>query len=157
MAHKASAGHLLREYETLFLVKPDVTDETVEKIKERIRTTVAKDGGKVIKFTHWGKKKTAFPVMKQPRALFLHVDYLGGAKSVAEVERNLSIIEDVTKYMTTKIAEGVDPETREVEEDVKLAGDLDERPRAERENEGDAEGDAASGREENDNTEGQQA
>lgn len=155
MAHKASAGHLLREYETLFLVKPDVTDETVEKIKERIRTTVAKDGGKVIKFTHWGKKKTAFPVVKQPRALFLHVDYLGGAKSVAEVERNLSIIEDVTKYMTTKIAEDVDPETREVEEDVTLAGDLDERPRVERD--GEVESDAASGREEDDNNEEQTA
>lgn len=149
MAHKASAGHLLREYETLFLVKPDVTEETVEKIKERIRTTVAKDGGKVIKFTHWGKKKTAFPVMKQPRALFIHADYLGGAKAVSEVERILSILEDVTKYMTTKVAEGIDPQTREVEEDVTLAGDLDERPRAERES--DAAGEAAASRKEDDN------
>ncbi|MDR0965635.1 MAG: 30S ribosomal protein S6 [Myxococcales bacterium] len=134
MAHKAlSAGNLLREYETLFLVKPDVTDETVEKIKERIKTTVAKDGGKVIKFTHWGKKKTAFPVEKQARALFIHVDYLGGAKVVAEVERNLSIVEDVTKFITTKIADAIDPATREVEEDEKLVGDMDERPRVERE------------------------
>lgn len=133
MSHKTSAEHLLREYETLFLVKPDVTDEAVEKIKERVRAIVAKDGGKVIKFTYWGKKKTAFPVVKQPRALFIHVDYLGGSKVVAEVERNLSIVEDVTKYITTKIAEDIDPDTREVEEDVKLAGDSDERPRIERE------------------------
>ena len=154
MAHKSSAAHLLREYETLFLVKPDVTDEAVEKIKERIRATVAKDGGKVIKFTHWGKKKTAFPGLKQPRALFLHVDYLGSAKAVAEVERNLSILEDVTKFMTTKIAEGVDPAAREVEEDVKLAGD-EERPRVERE--GEVEGDAAATRAEDDNNQGQQA
>ena len=133
MAHKSSAGHLLREYETVFLIKADVTDETVEKIKERLRATVAKSGGKVIKFTHWGKKKTAFPVLKQQRALFLHVDYLGSSSAVAEVERNLAILEDVTKYMTTKVAEGVDPNTREVEEDVKLTGDADERPRIDRE------------------------
>lgn len=56
--------------------------------------------------------------------------------------------------MTTKIAEGVDPATREVEEDVKLAGD-EERPRADRESE--AEGDAAATRAEDDNNQGQQA
>jgi ribosomal protein S6 len=142
MSHKSSAAHLLREYETVFLIKPDVTDETVEKIKERLRTTVAKDGGKVIKFTHWGKKKTAFPVVKQPRAFYLHVNYLGASSTVAEVERNLAIIEDVTKYMTTKIAEGIDPASREVEEDVKLSGDADERPRADRDADADADADA---------------
>ena len=56
--------------------------------------------------------------------------------------------------MTTKIAEGIDPAAREVEEDVKLAGD-EERPRVERE--GEAEGDAAATRAEDDNNQGQQA
>lgn len=130
MAHKSNAANTLREYETVFLIKADVTDETVDKIKERLRTTVAKDGGKVIKFTHWGKKKTAFPVEKQPRAVYMHVDYLGSSRAVAEVERNLAIIDDVTKYMTTKLAEGIDPATRDVEDDVKLSGDADERPRS---------------------------
>jgi len=134
MADNVSAGGIrLREYETLFLVKPDVSDENVDKIKERIRAAVAREGGKVLKFTHWGKKKTSFPVAKQQRAIFVHANYLGGAKAVAEVERNLAIVEDVTKYLTTRLADDIDPETRQVEPDVKLAGDADERPRPERE------------------------
>jgi small subunit ribosomal protein S6 len=121
----------LREYETLFLVKPDLPDEGVDRIKERIRAAVAKDGGKVIKFTNWGKKKTAFIVSKQPRAVYVHVDYLGNPGIVAEVERNLAINEDVTKYLSHLIADDIDPETRPVEPDAKLTGDADERPRPE--------------------------
>jgi small subunit ribosomal protein S6 len=134
MADVTGGGKVrLREYETVFLVKPDVSDENVDKIKERIRTAVAREGGKVLKFTHWGKKKTSFPVAKQQRAIFVHASYLGGHKAVFEVERNLAITEDVTKYISQRIADDIDPETRQVEADVKLVGDADERPRPERE------------------------
>lgn len=132
MAHKLCAANTQREYETVFLIKADVTDEVVDKVKERLRGVVDKDGGKVIKFTHWGKKKTAFPVEKQPRAFYLHVNYLGTSAVVAEVEHTLAIIDDVTKYMTTKIAEGIDPSTRDVEEDVKLSDTDEDRPRTDR-------------------------
>jgi len=128
----AGAKTRLREYETLFLVKADVPDEGVERIKERLRSAVAKDGGKVIKFTNWGKKKTAFEVARQPRAIYVHLDYLGNPGVVAEVERNLAIAEDVTKYISHHIADDIDPETRPVEPDAKLAGDAEERPRPER-------------------------
>ncbi|MGI5862973.1 MAG: 30S ribosomal protein S6 [Myxococcales bacterium] len=135
MAETATEGGKirLREYETVLLIKPEVSDEGVERIKERIRTAVARDGGKVLKFTHWGKKRTAFPVAKQLRAIFVHANYLGGPKTVAEVERNLAITEDVTKYMSKRLADNIDPDTRQVEPDVKLTGDADERPRTERE------------------------
>ncbi|MGC4117414.1 MAG: 30S ribosomal protein S6 [Myxococcales bacterium] len=132
-APQATAGGKLRlrEYETLFLVKADVADEGVERIKEKLRAAVSKDGGKVIKFTNWGKKKTAFPVAKQPRAVYVHLDYLGNPGIVTEVERLLAITEDVSKYISHHIADDIDPETRPVEPDAKLAGDADERPRAE--------------------------
>lgn len=132
-----AGGNLrLREYETLFLVKADVSDEGIERIKERIRGAVAREGGKVIKFTNWGKKKTSFAVAKQLRAVYVHADYLGKPGIVAEVERNLTITEDVTKFISRHLADDIDPETRPVEPDAKLAGDADERPRPEREGEG---------------------
>jgi small subunit ribosomal protein S6 len=134
-APQATAGAKirLREYETLFLVKADVSDEGVDRIKERIRAAVAKDGGKVLKFTNWGKKKTAFIVAKQPRAVYVHVDYLGNPGIVAEIERHLAIADDVSKYISNHIADDIDPDTRQVEPDAKLAGDAEERPRTDRE------------------------
>ena len=123
---ETQAAVRLREYETIFLVKPELTDDNVDRIKERVRGIVSREGGKVIRFTVWGKKKTLYPVGKQPRAIYVHTHFLGNSKLVAEVERNLRNIDEVTRYLSVKIADEVDPESRPVLEDVKMAGDVDE-------------------------------
>lgn len=146
---ETTAAKRLREYETIFLVRPDLTDDVVDKVKERVRGIVNREGGKLIRFTVWGKKKTAFLVAKQPRAIYVHTSFLGDSKLVAEVERNLRNYDEVTRYMSVKLADEVDPESRPVLEDVKLAGDVEEtRPgasatTAERGGEGAAEGAAS--------------
>jgi small subunit ribosomal protein S6 len=123
---ETQAAKRLREYETIFLVKPDLTDDNVDKIKERVRGIVGREGGKVLRFTVWGKKKTAFPISKQPRAIYVHASYLGGTGLVAELERNLRNYDEVTRFLSTKLADEVDPESRPVLEDLKLAGDVEE-------------------------------
>lgn len=127
MAEAQAAKHL-REYETVFLMKPDLGDDVVDKVKDRVRGIVDREGGKMIRFTIWGKKKLSYPIAKQNRAIYVHAHYLGGSSLVAEVERNLRIVDEVTRYISTKIDENVDPSTRETLEDVKMAGDVEERP-----------------------------
>lgn len=126
---ETQAAKRLREYETIFLIKPDATDDAVEKLRERVRGIINREGGKALRFTIWGKKKTMFPVAKQPRAIYVHASFLGGSTLVAEVERNLRNLDEVTRFLSVKIADEVDPETRPVLEDVKMAGDTDEVPR----------------------------
>jgi small subunit ribosomal protein S6 len=123
---ETQAATRLREYETIFLVKPDLTDDNVDRIKERVRGIVSREGGKVLRFTVWGKKKTLYTIAKQPRAIYVHTHYLGSSKMVAEVERNLRNIDEVTRYLSVKLADEVDPESRPVLEDLKLAGDVEE-------------------------------
>jgi small subunit ribosomal protein S6 len=125
-------GTKLREYETIYAMKPDLGDDVVEKFKERIRALVTREGGKVIKFAIWGKKKTHYEIAKATRAIYTHVHYLGPAKIVAEVERNLRMVDDVVRYQTVKIAEETDA-NRPVEQDIKLAGDVDQPERPPRE------------------------
>lgn len=122
----AQTAKHLREYETVFLVKPELTDDNVDKLKERVRGIIDREGGKALKFTIWGKKRTMYPIAKQPRAIYVHAHYLGGTALVAEVERNLRNIDEVTRFLSVKISEDVDPETRQVQQDVKMAGDVDD-------------------------------
>jgi small subunit ribosomal protein S6 len=124
---------LVREYETIYLIKAETPDDQVDEIKERLRGVVTREGGKVIKFTNQGKRKTAFPVGKNPRALFMHCLYIGNPGLVAEVERNLKMIDVVSKFQSVRLADDVDFEARQVEADVKVAPVEDEaRPREER-------------------------
>jgi small subunit ribosomal protein S6 len=128
----------LKEYDTVFLLKPDLADDAVDKLKERLRGIVSREGGKVIKFVNWGKKKTAFSVVKQPRAIYVECQYLGHPGLTSEFERNLRNLDEVTKFLTNKVADDIDPDTRPVEQDVKLAGDVEEArpPRESRDDDG---------------------
>ena len=126
MAEAKNAAAKLREYETVFLVKPDLTDENVDKVKEKVRTIVNRDGGKFLRFTIWGKKKTMYPVAKQPRAIYIHAHYLGNNAAVAEVERNLRNLDEVSRFMSKRLAEVADAEAHQPQEDLKLSGDVDD-------------------------------
>jgi len=134
-APQHAPGVKLREYETIFLVRPDLAEDLVDKIVERMRGIVHRDGGKVIKVENWGKKKTSYEVKKSFRAIFIRFLYLGDTKAVAEFERNLRMTDDVLKYQSVKIASEIEAATRAVEADVKLPGDpeMPERPGREEE------------------------
>ncbi len=137
----AETKKLVREYETIYLLKAETPDEQVEEIKERLRGVVGREGGKVIRFTNQGKRKTAFPVAKNAKALYVHCLYLGQPGLVQEFERNLKMIDAVTKFQSVKLAESVDLDARQVEADVKIQAVEDEpKPREER---GEASGDEA--------------
>lgn len=123
---------LVREYETIYLLKADTPDDQVEEIKERLRGVVSREGGKVIRFTNQGKRKTAFTVSKNQKALYMHCLYVGKPGLVQELERNLKMIDNVTKFQSVRLADGVDFDARQVEADVKVAPVEEERPREER-------------------------
>jgi small subunit ribosomal protein S6 len=140
----APTSQTLREYETIYLLRQDLTPEQVDRIKERLRGIIDRTGGRVIKFTTWGRKKTAFPVgNKEGRAIYVHVAYLGQGGLVQEVERNLRNFEEVLKFQTVKVSDAVLPESRPTEEDVVLEGDREEE-RPAREARDEAEGDEGS-------------
>jgi small subunit ribosomal protein S6 len=122
-APQHAAGVKLREYETIFLLRPELADDLVDKVVERMRGIVHRDGGKVIKVENWGKKKTSYEVKKGFRAIFIRFLYLGDVKAVAEFERNLRMTDDVMKYQSVKISSEVEAASRAVEADVKLPGD----------------------------------
>jgi len=128
-----TAKRLVREYETIYLLKSETPDDQVDEIKERLRGVVTREGGKVIRFTNQGKRKTAFPVAKNAKALYMHALYLGKPGIVGEFERNLRMIDAVTKYQSVLVADGVDIDARPVEADVKVAPVEEEtKPREER-------------------------
>lgn len=123
----APTSQTQREYETIYLLRQDLSPEQTDRIKDRIRGVVEREGGRVIKFTTWGRKKTAFLVGdKETRAIYVHVAFLGQGGLVAELERNLRNLEEVLKFQTLKVSDAVLPESRPTEEDVVYEGDREE-------------------------------
>ena len=101
-----------REYETIYILRPDITNEEVGLVNTKIRGVIEAGGGSLLKVENWGKRKLAYEVQKQMKGMYLFFSYLGTAGLVEEVERNLRLTDSVIRTYSVKMAENVDPATR---------------------------------------------
>ena len=101
-----------REYETIYILRPDSTTDVIAQVNQKIRGVVETGGGTLLKVDNWGKRKLAYEVKKQLKGIYLFFSYLGTAGLVEEVERNLRLTDSVIRYYSVKIAENVDPAAR---------------------------------------------
>lgn len=101
-----------REYETIYILRPDATNDAIGTVNAKIRGLIEQGGGQLLKVENWGKRRLAYEVAKQLKGVYLFWNYLGGAGLVDEVERNLRLSDLVIRYYSVKVAENVDPATR---------------------------------------------
>ena len=101
-----------REYETIYILRPDSTTDVIAQVNQKIRGIVEAGGGTLLKVDNWGKRKLAYEVKKQLKGIYLFFSYLGTAGLVEELERNLRLTDSVIRYYSVKIAENVDPASR---------------------------------------------
>ena len=112
-----SQNHL-REYETIYVLKPDVTDDTAIAFIQKMKGVVEREGGKHLKITNLGRRKLAWERAKQQKGMFVHHRYLGKPGIVAEYERTLAIEETVILRQTIVLSKTADAAQFNAEEDI---------------------------------------
>jgi small subunit ribosomal protein S6 len=121
MSRAATAPNRAREYETIYILRPDIDADSAEKIGGRLADVVTRESGRLIKVEGWGRRRLAYDIGKQRRGVYMYLKYLGGGKVVSEIERNLRLSDGVIKYQTVLVRSDVEAAGITVtEEDVKF-------------------------------------
>ena len=106
-----------REYETIYILRPNTPNEGVAEVNTRIKGVIEGMGGKIIKVDNWGKRRLAYEVAKERKGIYLYWQYLAQPGVVEECERNLRMLDNVIRYLTTKVDENIDVAARPTEID----------------------------------------
>ncbi|MAC25714.1 MAG: 30S ribosomal protein S6 [Sandaracinus sp.] len=104
-----------REYETIYILRPNVGTEDAEKVSSRVQGVFEQQGGKLTKVDVWGKRKLAYPIGNHGRGIFVYLRFAAFGELVAELERNLRLLEPVMRYQTVRVVDDVDLEAVEVD------------------------------------------
>lgn len=94
-----------RVYEVMFIVRPDVADEDVDKLIAGFTTTVTNGGGAVKSAEKMGRRKLAYTVRKFSDGNYILLTIEAGGAVVAELERRLRVSEPVIKFITVRMDE----------------------------------------------------
>jgi len=105
---------IINEYETTYVARPDLTDDQMTKITEKIEGVVSAAGGTMLVTEDWGKRKLAYLIARHQRGHYIYLNYCGPAPIINEVERNLRLEDNLLRFLTVKIEGDVEPEVRRV-------------------------------------------
>ena len=92
----------MNHYETLFVVKPTLTDEETKAQIEKTLAIVTDNGGEIVAVDDMGMRKLAYPVEKNERGYYTVAYYQAAGTVIAELERQMRYNEDILKFMTVK-------------------------------------------------------
>ena len=94
-----------RVYEVMFIVRPDVPEEEVDKLIEGFSGTIKTGGGVVKSAEKMGLRKLAYMVRKFNDGNFVLLTIEAGGPVVLELERRLRVTEPVIKFITVRMDE----------------------------------------------------
>jgi small subunit ribosomal protein S6 len=117
----------LREYETTFIVQPEISDEGCQEIFTRVDGILEREGATRLLHDDQGKRKLAYEIRKFQKGRYVTTQYLDHGKAVAPLERALRLEESVLRFLTVQVSESVE----DIEQRRALAAE-EERIRAER-------------------------
>ncbi len=98
-----------RRYETLVLIHPEQGEAGSTELVARIRTLIEEQGGSVSQVQEWGQRDLAYLVAKQRRAFYSLFEFRASPKALQEVERNLTLMDPVLRYVSVRQAENAPP------------------------------------------------
>ena len=103
----------MREYETTFIVQPEISDEGAKELLTRIDGILEKSGAIRLLHDDQGKRRLAFDIQKFQKGRYVTTYYLSNGSAVGPVERALRLEESVLRFLTV-MADGevIDIEAR---------------------------------------------
>ena len=94
-----------RVYELMFIVRPDMTEEDLDKLISTLSGVVPASGGSVQKVDKMGKRRLAYTVRRFHEGIYVLMVVEGGGAVMHELERRLRVTEQVIKFLTVRIDE----------------------------------------------------
>jgi len=94
-----------RSYELMFIVRPDMADEDLDRLISTLESQVATAGGTVKSVDRMGKRRLAYMVRRFQDGVYILFTIEGSGAVVRELERRLRVTEPVIKFMTVRVDE----------------------------------------------------
>jgi len=119
----------MRTYETIFIVHPDLVEEEVKALIDKMKGIIENLNGQLIKVEEWGRKKLAYKLKKSTKGYYVLIRFGGNGEILVEMERNLRLSDGVLKYQSIRLdkkaSEEVHPEVQPPVEKAPEGGGTD--------------------------------
>ncbi len=93
--------NLTNSYETVIIFSVNLGEEGIAELLNKFKNLIA-DNGTVENVDEWGKRKLAYPIMKQPEGYYVLIDFKSSPDFTAELDRIYNITDGVLRSIIVK-------------------------------------------------------
>jgi small subunit ribosomal protein S6 len=115
----------MRQYELTYLISDDVAESEINKVSGRINGYIADAKGKVLKEESWGRRKLAYPILKQQFATYITLNFELEPEKLREIEKDIIHAPEILRHLTIVRTFGKEEMTLTAE-DIAETGDIEE-------------------------------
>ena len=120
----------MKAYEAVFIFDPELSEDSVTQLKERIVNTI-NSSGNLLGIDIWGKRKLAYPINKKLEGIYYIFEFMGDATLPKELKRLTTITESIIRSMIVvnekKTKFEVSKEATEVGSSIKMKDSEEEK------------------------------
>src|SRR5580658_5414612 len=92
-------------YEHVLITRQDISPQQAETLNEELKALIEGQGGHIAKIEYWGLRNLTCRIKKNRKGHYSLLAIDAPAAAVKEMERQLSINEDVLRYLTLRVDE----------------------------------------------------
>jgi len=93
----------MRDYELAFIIRPTIEHEDVTSVVEQVSNLVGTANGEVTSVDVWGRRDLAYTINNYREGTYVLLQAKMPPSSIADLERNLKLSEDVIRYLLVKV------------------------------------------------------
>lgn len=93
----------MRDYEVVFIVHPELEENGLNEVIEKVQGWITDSGGSISKVDLWGKRKLAYDIRKQKEGQYVLLEANIDPSYCIELERNLRFLEPVMRFMLVNV------------------------------------------------------
>ncbi len=95
----------MRLYETVFILKPDLTEEETQNWIQRILQVLEQNKGELIRLDEWGLTKLAYRIRKFQKGYYVYAVFLADYPCIQELDRHFKMLEPILRHIIVKLDE----------------------------------------------------
>ena len=92
----------IRHYETMFIVKPTLTEEETQAQIATVKENIEKNGGEIVAVEDMGTRNLAYEIEKQKRGYYYVVYFKAPTDAITELERTYRVNEEIIRFIFIK-------------------------------------------------------
>lgn len=93
----------MQQYEGMFLFKPDLTKDALDKVLSQVQDILAKHKGAGEGIKEWGRQRLSYPIKKYKEGSYYLINFNIDPDAISNIKRAFGLNESILRVLIVKL------------------------------------------------------